>query len=51
MIRPGLTFALWCAIAVLVIVNDVIGDTWIAGPLPVRASNGTRCWCRCPTWR
>lgn len=30
MIRPGLTLALWLAIAILVLVNDVIGDTWIA---------------------
>ena len=37
MIRPGLTFALWCAIAVLVIANDAIGDTWIAATLPARA--------------
>jgi hypothetical protein len=34
MIRPGLTFALWLAIAVLLIVNNVIGDTWIADRLP-----------------
>jgi hypothetical protein len=37
MIRPGVTFALWCAIAVLVLVNNVIGDTWIADRLPVLA--------------
>jgi hypothetical protein len=30
MIRPGLTLLLWLAIAAMVIVNDVIGDTWIA---------------------
>ncbi|MBS0537514.1 MAG: hypothetical protein JSR47_02080 [Proteobacteria bacterium] len=30
MIRPGLTFALWLAIAVLVVVNDTLGDTVIA---------------------
>jgi hypothetical protein len=30
MIRPGLTFALWLAIAALVVVNDTIGDTVIA---------------------
>src|SRR5471030_339240 len=37
MIRPGLTFMLWLAIAAMVLVNDVIGDTWIAFVLPVRA--------------
>ena len=37
MIRPGLTFLLWLAIAAMVIVNDVIGDTWIAMALSVRA--------------
>jgi hypothetical protein len=30
MIRPALTLLLWFAIAALVIVNDIIGDTWIA---------------------
>lgn len=34
MIRPGLTFALWLAIAMLVLVNDMIGDTFIADRLP-----------------
>jgi len=33
MIRPGVTFALWLAIAILVAVNDAIGDTWIATSL------------------
>jgi hypothetical protein len=37
MIRPGLTFVLWLAIAVLVLVNDVIGDTFIADRLPAMA--------------
>jgi hypothetical protein len=37
MIRPGLTLLLWLAIAAMVIVNDVIGDTWIAMALSVRA--------------
>lgn len=37
MIRPGLTFALWLALAVMVLVNDTIGDTWIAMALTVRA--------------
>jgi hypothetical protein len=30
MIRPGLAFALWLAIAALVVVNDTLGDTIIA---------------------
>jgi hypothetical protein len=30
MIRPGLAFALWLAIALLVVVNDTLGDTHIA---------------------
>jgi len=30
MIRPGLTLSLWLAIAVLVVVNDTLGDTFIA---------------------
>ncbi len=29
MIRPGLAFALWFAIALLVVVNDTLGDTII----------------------
>jgi hypothetical protein len=36
-IRPGLTLALWVAIALLVVLNDAVGDTWIAATLPVRA--------------
>ena len=35
MIRPGLTLVLWLAIAALVIVNNMIADTWIASRLPV----------------
>jgi hypothetical protein len=34
MIRPGVTLALWLAIAVLVVVNDTLGDTLIAERLP-----------------
>ena len=34
MIRPGVTFALWLAIAALLLINNVIGDTWIADRLP-----------------
>ena len=37
MIRPGLTFALWFVIAVLVLVNNLIGDTFIADRLTVLA--------------
>ena len=37
MIRPGVTLALWLAIAALLLVNNVIGDTWIADRLPVLA--------------
>lgn len=37
MIRPGLTFALWVAMALLVVLNDAVGDTWIAVTLSVRA--------------
>lgn len=37
MIRPGITFVLWIAIAALVLVNDIIGDTFIADRLPVMA--------------
>ena len=37
MIRPGLAFALWLAIALLVVVNDTLGDTIIAERLPVMA--------------
>jgi hypothetical protein len=35
-IRPGVTLVLWAAIAVLVVLNDAVGDTWIAGTLSVR---------------
>ena len=37
MIRLGLTLALWVAIALLVVLNDAVGDTWIAVTLSVRA--------------
>jgi len=36
-IRPGLTLALWVAVALLVVLNDAVGDTWIAATLSVRA--------------
>ncbi len=37
MIRPGLTFVLWLPIAAVVVLNDLVGDTWIAAALSVRA--------------
>jgi hypothetical protein len=37
MIRPAVTFLLWLAIAILVVLNDFVGDTWIAATLSVRA--------------
>lgn len=37
MIRPGLTFLLWLALALFVLLNDFVGDTWLAPTLPVRA--------------
>jgi hypothetical protein len=36
-IRPGLTFALWLALAAMIVVNDIVGDTWIAMALSVHA--------------
>ena len=36
MIRPSVTFILWIAIALFIVVNDVVGDTWIAATLTVR---------------
>lgn len=35
MIRPGVTFVLWLAIALLVLINNMIGDTVIADRLTV----------------
>jgi hypothetical protein len=37
MIRPGLAFALWLAIALFIVLNDAVGDTWIGATLGVRA--------------
>ncbi len=37
MIRPGLAFALWLAIALLVVVNDTLGDTIIVERLSTMA--------------
>ena len=36
MIRPGLTFALWLALALFVVLNNAVGDTWIGLTLSVR---------------
>ena len=36
MIRPGLTLALWLALAAFVVLNDFVGDMWLAPTLPVR---------------
>ena len=37
MIRPGLTFILWIAIAIFVVLNNWVGDTWFGATLSVRA--------------
>lgn len=37
MIRPGLTLALWLALALFVVLNDFVGDTWLAPTLPAIA--------------
>jgi hypothetical protein len=37
MIRPAVTLVLWLAIAVVVLLNDSIGDTWVADRLPALA--------------
>jgi hypothetical protein len=37
MIRPGLTLALWLAIALFVVLNNAVGDTWIGLTLSLRA--------------
>lgn len=37
MTRPGLSFVLWLAIGSLVVLNNLVGDTWIAATLSVRA--------------
>jgi hypothetical protein len=36
MLKPSVTFALWLAIALFIVANDVVGDTWIAATLTVR---------------
>ena len=37
MIKPGVTLLMWLAVALFVVLNDVIGDTWIGVNLTVRA--------------
>ena len=37
MIRPGLAFALWLAVALFIVLNNAVGDTWIGATLGVRA--------------
>jgi len=37
MLRPSLTFILWLAIALFIVLNDAVGDTWIGVNLSVRA--------------
>ena len=36
MLKPSVTFILWLAIASFIVVNDIVGDTWIAATLTVR---------------
>jgi hypothetical protein len=36
MVKPSVTFVLWLAIALFVILNDAVGDTWIGVSLSVR---------------
>jgi hypothetical protein len=35
--KPSITFVLWLAIALFVVLNDAVGDTWIGVSLTVRA--------------
>jgi hypothetical protein len=37
-IRPSLTLALWLALALFVVLNNFVGDIWIAPVLPVRTA-------------
>jgi len=37
LIRPGVSFVLWLAVALFVVLNDLVGDTWIGATLSVRA--------------
>jgi len=36
-IRPSVTFILWLALALFVVLNNLVGDTWIGATLSVRA--------------
>ena len=35
--KPSVTFVLWLAIALFIVLNDAVGDTWIGINLTVRA--------------
>jgi hypothetical protein len=37
LIRPGVSFVLWLAVALFVVLNDLAGDTWIGATLSMRA--------------
>jgi hypothetical protein len=37
MVRPSVTFILFLAIALFIVLNDAVGDTWIGATLSVRA--------------
>lgn len=37
MIRPGVSFVLWLAVALFVVLNDLVGDTWLGATLSMRA--------------
>jgi len=37
MLKPSLTFVLWLAIGVFVVLNNFVGDVWIGSVLSVRA--------------
>jgi hypothetical protein len=37
MLKPSVTFVLWLAVALFIVLNDVVGDTWIGVNLTVRA--------------
>jgi hypothetical protein len=36
-IKLGITFILWLALALFVLLNNLVGDTWLGATLPVRA--------------
>jgi hypothetical protein len=37
LIRPGVSFVLWLAVALFVVLNDLVGDTWLGATLSMRA--------------